>query len=481
MESYFSQFSHIYFVGIKGAGMTALAELLQSQGIQVSGSDTSEHFYTDEILKRLHITYTEEFASRNIKSGIDLVIYSTAYKKESHPELVAAEKDGIPVLSYPEAIGKLTAEKLTLAVCGTHGKTTTSSLLAETLRALGEDPSAIIGSKITQWNGSALAGKGRFFVLEADEYQNKLAQYQPFGVLLTSVSYDHPDFFPNPESYRQAFIDFVARIPKHGVLVYNGDDAEVIAIAKNARCTTYSYGFLPENDFQIHDYTPRPPEQFGRPGILQSFSLTKQDEPIGHFELSLAGRHNALNAAGVLALLTHLNISLHGAAKAISEFAGTARRFEYLGERFGALVYDDYAHHPEELQTTLRAFRELYPQKTIRVIFHPHTFTRTKALLHEFAQSFTDADHVIVLPIYGSAREEQGGVSSEELAALINTYSSNPKKAKVETKYTEIEKELEQLMGKNDLIISLGAGDAWQITHALAKKSSFVEASKDSL
>lgn len=471
MPSYFSQFKNIYLVGIKGAGMTALAELLVASGAQVSGSDTSEHFYTDDILKRLHITYTEEFAERNIKSDIHLVIYSTAYKKDLHPELVAAAKEGIPVLSYPEAVGKLTKEKLTLAVCGTHGKTTTSSLLAETLRALRQEPSAIIGSKISQWGGSALLGEGKFFVLEADEYQNKLAHYQPFGVILTSIDYDHPDFFPDRESYVQVYRDFVGRIPKHGVLVYNGDDAEVVGVAREARCTKYSYGFLEENDVHIHKYVPHPPEQFGKPGILQSFSLTKAGESLGDFELSLAGRHNALNASAVVALLTHFHLSLPGMKKATATFLGTARRFEYLGERFGGLIYDDYAHHPEEVRTTLGAFRELYPQKRIQVIFHPHTFTRTKALLHEFAQSFTDADEVILLPIYGSAREEHGGVSSEDLAKLINTYSGNPAKAKVEASYPDIEKGIEKSIGKNDVIISLGAGDVWQITHALAKKN----------
>ena len=469
MPHYFSQFKNIYLVGIKGAGMTALAEILVNAGNNIKGSDTSEHFYTDDILKRLHIAYSEEFAERNIKSDIDLVIYSTAYKKEEHPELMYALKEGIPILSYPEAVGKLTEEKLTLAVCGTHGKTTTSSLLAETLRFMNEDPSALIGSKISQWGGSALSGNGKFFVLEADEYQNKLAYYQPFGVILTSMDYDHPDFFPDFKSYINVFKDFIARIPRHGVLVYNGDDAHVCTIAKEARCAVLSYGFLPHNDVQITEYTPKPPEQFGRPGIVQSFTLTKEEQALGNFELSLAGRHNAMNASAVLTLLTHFGISVQQAKKGVAEFLGTARRFEFLGERFGALIYDDYAHHPEELKTTLRAFRELYPSKRITGIFHPHTYTRTKSLFQEFAQSFDDLDSLIILPIYGSAREVQGGVSSEELVDAINKY--NPGLASLGVEYVAVEKKLEDEMGKNDIIVSLGAGDVWQITHALVKKT----------
>jgi UDP-N-acetylmuramate--alanine ligase len=470
MEDFFTSKKHIYFVGIKGAGMTALAELLIARGVLITGSDTSEHFYTDEILKRLQVFYTEEFKEENISNDIDLVIYSTAYRPDNHPELLFAQKSGIQLLSYPEAVGKLTEEKFTLAVCGTHGKTTTSSLLAETLRAIGEDPSAIIGSQIRQWGGSALSGSGRFLVLEADEYQNKLAFYKPFGVILTSVDYDHPDFFPTFNDYLQVFKDFVARIPKHGVLVYNGDDSNACKVAESAVAQKISYGFLPHNDIQIGNFVPKPLNALNTEGIVQSFELFAESKSLGQFELKLAGRHNTMNAAGVVALLKHLVLPLRKAGKKMTEFLGTARRFEFLGERFGALIYDDYAHHPEEIMTTLKAFKELYPEKNLTVIFHPHTYTRTKALLHEFAQSFDDANEVIVLPIYGSAREEQGGVSSEELVKLINHYSSDKNKAKVESNYQAIEKNIEKSMGKETLVVSLGAGDVWQITHALAKK-----------
>jgi UDP-N-acetylmuramate--alanine ligase len=470
MQDFFTSKKHIYFVGIKGAGMTALAELLLARGVKITGSDTSEHFYTDDILKRLHIFYTEEFAQKNITSDIDLVIYSTAYKVENNPELLFAKEEGIEMLSYPEAVGKLTTEKFTLAVCGTHGKTTTSSLLAETLRSLGENPSAIIGSQIRQWGGSALAGDGRFLVLEADEYQNKLAFYKPFAVILTSVDYDHPDFFPTFNDYLQVFKDFVARIPKHGVLVYNGDDSNACKVAESAVSQKISYGFLPHNDIQINNFVPKPQNTLNTDGIVQSFSLSYQEESLGQFELKLAGRHNAMNAASVVALLQFLRIPLRTVGKKMAEFLGTARRFEFLGERFGALIYDDYAHHPEEIMTTLKAFKELYPEKMLTVIFHPHTYTRTKALLHEFAQSFEDADAVIVLPIYGSAREEQGGVSSVELADLINHYSSDKNKALVMDDYDAVQNSIEKSLGKNDIIVSLGAGDVWQITHKIAKK-----------
>ncbi|OIP59932.1 MAG: UDP-N-acetylmuramate--L-alanine ligase [Candidatus Moranbacteria bacterium CG2_30_45_14] len=456
-------------IGIKGAGMTALAELLTKQGIVVTGSDTEEIFFTDSILKKLNIRYQEGFDAKNIPDGVQAIIYSTAYSKEKNSELAVAYTRGIPVLSYPQALGMFTREKLTLAVCGTHGKTTTSALLAETLKFTGIDPSAIVGSRIMNWEGNALFGSGSYLVLEADEYQNKLAEYIPFGVILTSVDFDHPDFFPDRESYEQVFRDFVSRIPKHGVLVYCSDQSSVVKIAESATCQKISYGFLAGADFRISDYTPAEMGfVFDADVPRQTFQVSHNEQLLGTFRLKLAGTHNALNATAVLALCIYLKQDIERVRKAFEKFSGTERRFEYIGERYGALIYDDYAHHPEEIRATLKAFRELYPKRRLRVIFHPHTFSRTRAFLTDFAQSFDEADEVSVLDIYGSARETQGGVSSLDLVNLINRFI--PDKAF----YTPSEKELishfEETIGRQDVIITLGAGNVWEISHHLAKK-----------
>lgn len=464
-----SQYKHVHMIGIKGAGMTALAELLVKQGVEVTGSDTAEVFFTDSILKKLKIKYCETFDSKNIPKKVNLVIYSTAYTREKNPELAEAARMDIPVLSYPEALGLLTQEKLTLAVCGTHGKTTTSALLADTLRFCGTDPSAIVGSRILSWQGNALSGSGKHLVLEADEYQNKLALYAPFSVILTSVDWDHPDFFPDLATYEKVFQDFVARIPKHGVLVYCNDSAPVVRVAEKATCHKISYGTLPGAQYQISDFTP---EKLGFVGekdsFKQSFTLTHGEDNLGVFKLKLAGIHNALNATAVIALSHFLGLDAERVRIALEKFTGTERRFEFLGERYGALIYDDYAHHPEEIKVTLKAFRELYPDKHLRVIFHPHTFTRTKALLEDFTQSFDLADDVRILNIYGSAREEQGGVSSEDLVAGINRYF--PGRAALVSDTEELIKELEKTIGHQDVIITLGAGNVWEISHQLAKK-----------
>ncbi len=468
MAEHLSHFKTVHMIGIKGAGMSALAALLSRQGVTVTGSDTDEVFFTDSILNKLQIGYAEHFAPENIPADAQAVIYSTAYSKEKNTELAAAFEKNIPVLSYPEALGMLSREKLTLAVCGTHGKTTTSALLAETLKYCGMDPSAIVGSRIASWEGNALSGSGPHLVLEADEYQNKLAEYEPFAVILTSADWDHPDFFPDEESYSRVFREFVARIPKHGVLVYCSDQAAVATIAETAACRKISYGLLPGAEFRIHEYAPATMGFVGEADVIrQSFAVRHGDEELGIFRLKLAGEHNAQNAAAVLALCVFLKQDVGRVRKAFEKFSGTERRFEYIGERYGALIYDDYAHHPEEIKATLRAFRELYPDRRLRVIFHPHTFTRTKAFLTDFAQSFDAADEVAILPIYGSAREEQGGVSSEDLTNLINRFV--PGKAEYAPSATELGTRLEETIGHQDVIITLGAGDVWKIAHTLAK------------
>ncbi len=444
-------------IGIKGAGMAALAEILVARGVHVTGSDTSERFFTDEGLLRRGIRIQEEFNPDNIPSDADAVIYSTAYRPETNAELAAAfAKEGVPVLSYPEAVGFLTKERLSILVAGTHGKTTTSALLAETMKFLGADPLALVGSKISAWGGNALVGKGNFFVLEADEYQDKFRLYQPWSVILTSLDWDHPDFFPDPASYADAFRRLVERIPAHGSLVFWGDSALVANVAASSRAKKCSYGFLPENSIRIVEYEPI------REGIFrQFFRLVEGDRDLGQFRLRLAGRHNALNAAGVVAMLLSMKFDVDQIRVGMEGFFGTSRRFEQCGEFGGTLVFDDYAHHPEELKATLSAFREIFPDRSIIAVFHPHTFSRTKALLAEFAQSFDQADHVIILDVYGSAREVAGGVSSSDLVSRINRYQRD-KAIHIPT-IEEAISYLETSAKPKDLIVTLGAGDVWRV------------------
>lgn len=439
----------IYCIGIKGSGMAAIAEILKNRGIKISGSDTGEKFFTDEVLKRNSIPYKENFSASNVPDDAELIIYSTAYDEKNNPEIMEAKRKNIPMASYPEALGELFKEKFGIAVCGTHGKTTITAMLSESLRFAGAEPSAIVGSRVTQWQGSSLAGDGKYFVAEADEYQNKLQYYNPLAVVLTNVDWDHPDYFPTFKEYKKTFKDFVTKIPKHGFLIYCGDDADTDEIAKSAGCEILSYGFGEENDYKVAD----------------EFEIMHRNKLLGIFEIQLPGKHNILNATAAIAVCHKLGLDLEKVGEALKDFQGTSRRFEYIGKKNGAILIDDYAHHPEEIKATLKAARKVYARKNIWTIFHPHTFTRTKALLQEFSQSFDNANNVIVIDIYGSAREEQGGVSSKDLVDLINKY--NPGRAEYIPTINETIEFLKDKIGNNDVVISMGAGDVWKVVDKL--------------
>jgi UDP-N-acetylmuramate--alanine ligase len=358
------------------------------------------------------------------------------------------------MISFPEALGKLFNEKMGIAVTGTHGKTTTTALLSDAMKNAGVDPTAFVGSRVIEWGSSSLVGEGKYFIAEADEYQNKLEYYNPYAVVLTSVDWDHPDYFPTFKEYKKIFSDFIARIPRHGFLVMWGDSANTDEVACSCQCEITKYGFREDNDVVIK------PKVKSQKSKAQEFEIIYRDNNLGNFQIQLIGKHNVLNAAAVIAVCQKLKLDMEKVRKALRNFKGTVRRFEYVGERNGAILIDDYAHHPEEIKATLKAAREIYPEKNVITIFHPHTFTRTKILLQEFAQSFSDTDKVIVIDIYGSAREQQGGVSSRDLVELINKYDHD--KAEYIPTIKEVVEYLRDKINENDVVISMGAGDVWK-------------------
>lgn len=456
----------IYIISIEGAGTSALAVIYKNLGHVVLGSDNGDHFYRD-ILSRNGIEVFDVYDAQNIPNDVSKVVYSTCVGQDN-PELQESIKRGIPTLNYPEALAEIFNQKMGIAVCGTHGKTTTTAMLATTFKELGLKPSALVGSKVKDWKGNSLAGSGDYFIIEADEYQNKLKSYNPWSVILTSVDFDHPDFYKTFDDYKQAFIDFVKKIPRHGFLVYCNDDSDVVEIANQASCQKISYGFsegsmckIENFEFQINNF------QINN-SVGQSFEVFYKDGVLGKFKISLPGRHNVLNATAVIALCHKFNLNSLRIADALKTFQGTVRRFEYIGESQGAILIDDYAHHPEEIKTTLKTARNIFPQKNIITIFHPHSFSRTEALLTDFSQSFDNSNEVIILDIYGSARETSGNVSSRDLVRLINRH--DPQKSQYIPTIEEAIETLRDKISENDLVISMGAGDVWRVTHGLKNK-----------
>jgi UDP-N-acetylmuramate--alanine ligase len=456
-----SKLKKVYVIGIKGSGVVAVAQILSSMGIKVTGSDTHEKFFTDAVLRKLGIKYFEKFSAKNIPKDADLVVYSTAYNAENNEEFRACLERKLPMKSYPEMVAELFNKRYGIAVCGTHGKTTTSAMLGTALQKAGRDPSAVIGSRVIEWGANALSGKGDLFVIEADEFQNKLKLYKPKGVILTSADWDHPDFYKTFEEYKKAFADFIAKIPKNGFLAVWGDSVSTLEIASHAKCKVIKYGFGEDNDAVISNF------QFLN-SKLQTFDIKYAGKNLGNFQTQLIGRHNILNCTAVISVCNKLNLDMEKVRNAIREFNGTSRRFEYIGQRNGAILIDDYGHHPEELKVTLKAAREIYPEKNIIAVFHPHSYSRTEALLHDFAQSFDSANEVVVLDIYGSARENSGNVHSKDLVDLINKY--DPQKAEYVPTIKEAYKFLKKKIGPEDVILCIGAGNVGDVAEKLKEK-----------
>jgi len=454
----------IYIIRIEGAGTSALAQVYVGLGYEVSGSDDGDHFYGD-VLKRKKIKVLQSYAKKNLPENLDWIVYSTCVK-DDNLEIIEAKKRKLKIYSYPEALGDLFNQKFGVAVCGTHGKTTVTAMLAQILKEAGTNPSAVVGSKVIQWKTNAMVGKGNHFIIEADEYQNKFQYYNPWAAILTSIDWDHPDFFPSFQDYKNAFEKFIAKIPKHGFLVFCNDERSVIETAACAKCEKISYGFSENSVYRIKICEPRIVDRDAE-HKSQVFGISRAGKSLGKFEIRLSGKHNILNATAVVATACKLGASLEKIKTALKSFQGTARRFEYVGKRGGAILVDDYAHHPEEIKATLKAAKELYPYKNIITVFQPHSYSRTEALFSEFAQSFSASGEVIILDIYGSARESSGQAHSKKLADLINKY--DPGKAEYIADIKEAVKFLKDKINNSDVIISMGAGDVWRVTRELAR------------
>jgi len=461
----------IYFIGVKGVGMTMLAQFLAAAGHKVSGSDIKEVFLTDSVLKKAGVKVLSPFSARHLPAKIDRIIYSSAYNIQNNPELAFIKRQPerfkkVPLLSYAEALAKVFNDHFGLAVCGSHGKTTISAWLGYVLLRAGLKPNVLVGSSVPQFKGSALFGQSKYFVAEVDEYQNKLKYFQPRGVVLTNIEFDHPDFFKTAAAYRQVFADFIKKIPQAGWLVTSAGDPETKKIKRACRGQIISVG-LSGADWP--DYLAT---NIKEQGSYQIFHVRYKGKDLGEFKVRLIGVHNVSNALMVIAAAAKLGVKIPAIKKALSGFKGTARRAQILGKYRGALIIDDYAHHPTEVKATLKAVREHYRGKNIITVFHPHTYTRTKALFKDFVASFPNTDELIILDIYGSAREKQGGVSSAQLAAAIRRRNKMTGRRqavrhiptlKAATKY------LRSQLGSGDLLLLMGAGDVFRAGENLIK------------
>lgn len=464
----------IHFVGIKGTNMTPLAIIAKEAGFQVSGSDVEQEFITDAALKKAGITQFVGFSAEHITNQ-DFVITTGAHGGYDNVEVLTAQNKHIPIMSAGEATGnfmkgEIFNKKFTgISIAGTHGKTTTTSMIATLLRENKLDPSFIIGTgNVGSLGAPGHLGKGRHFVVEADEYAtepnyDKRARFlwqQPQFIVITNIEYDHPDIYPTVSSIREAFISFAKKLPEKGLLIACGDDEQIKILLKDLGKRCITYGFSLENDYVL--------DRVNVSGDQTFFWVKSHGVPLGEFVLKVTGEHNALNALAAIIIGLELGLSIEKIKKGLCAFTGSKRRLEFIGElQTGANVYDDYAHHPTEIKTTLLALRQKYPKKQIICIFQPHTYSRTKQLFQEFVSSFGQVDKVILTDIFASAREKQDAtVTAKHLAFAI---SNRHKNVFFLPKLTDVVQYINENRFRSDtVIVTMGAGNIYTIHSELS-------------
>jgi UDP-N-acetylmuramate--alanine ligase len=413
---------HFHLIGIGGSGLSAIAGFLLERGFQVSGSDQRPNEATDALAER-GVTIHRGHRAENVQ-GADIVLISSAVP-EGNPEIAAAEAAGTPVVKRSQLLGPLMRGQHGIGVAGTHGKTTTTSMIAIVLLRAGLDPSIIVGGRLslgpaegmpTLANISARAGKGPF-VIEADEYDRMFLGLELEVGVVTNVEWDHVDCYPTPATFTEAFQKFVGQIPPEGLLVGCADDPGAVALraALPPGAQFESYGLEGLSDSA--DWQARNLRQNAQGGFDAEVWL--RGEHVADLSLPVPGRHNVRNALAALAVANWHQIKPRLAAKMLRDFHGAGRRFEFIGEAGGVTVIDDYAHHPTEVAATLSAARMRYPTRRIWAVFQPHTYSRTQALLQDYAHSFEDADEVLLLDIYAAREKIDLGMNSEKLLNAI--------------------------------------------------------------
>jgi UDP-N-acetylmuramate--alanine ligase len=460
----------LYFVGIKGVGMTMLASFLSQLGYDISGSDTKETFMTDQVLKKQGIKVYPGFSINNLKEDCDLIVYSSAYNQDNNVELQELSKrKEIKIISYAQALSLVFNDYQGIAVVGSHGKTTVSAWLSYVLYRANKDPKALIGARVPQLKGASLAGKSDYLIAEVDEYQNKLKYFNPWAVVLLNIDFDHPDFFKTKSSYTKVFSDFVKKINKSGFLVYNLDDKKCQKLSTKTKAKKISVS-LEDNKANFFA------SNLKQNNLEQSFDIKinkkGKEKNIKNIKIKLLGKHSVYNALAVIASSLELGLNFKEIRQGLFSFTGTARRMEFLGKYKNMSIYDDYAHHPTEIKSTILGLRARYKNRHICVVFHPHTYTRTKALFNDFVTSFSEADEVLINDIYGSAREKQGGVSSQDLARAIKEYNKKEgikQKVKATGGLKATENYLRKTYKDKDIVLLLGAGDIFRVAEALLK------------
>jgi UDP-N-acetylmuramate--alanine ligase len=447
----------IHMIGIGGISMSGIAKILVNMGYKVKGSDATLSHIT-ESLEDYGIEVIEGHSSENVE-GSSIIVYSAAIKQDN-PELVRAKELGIPTIERADFLGEITKQySKTIAISGTHGKTTTTSMTSPCFIANNLDPTIQVGAQLRQLdNNNYRVGNSKYFVVEACEYFESFLKFHPKIAVVLNIEEDHLDYYKNFENIKSSFKKFVELVPKDGYVIINGDDVDCIDIIKDVKGKAITFGINNEfcswiaKDIKVND------------NGCYSFTAVSENENI-KIDLSIPGYHNIYNALATIAISASQSLDFEIVKKVLFEYTGASRRFEYVGMINGAKIYDDYAHHPTEIKATINAVKNIKHDK-LWVVFQPHTYSRTISLFEEFSTAFVEADNLILTDIYAAREKDTGEVSSEALALSINEYSNN---CTYISKFKDIISYLKENVKENDIVLTLGAGSVTEIGYMLIK------------
>lgn len=451
----------IHFIGVGGIGMSGLAEILRSMDFEVSGSDLKAGENMGR-LERLGVQIQVGHDAANIR-GADVVVFSSAIARDN-PELEAAMRSGVPAITRGEMLAELMRVKYAVAIAGSHGKTTTTSLVATVLRAAGLDPTVVVGGRMASLGSNARLGAGDLLVAEADESDGSFLRLSPTIAAITNVDAEHLDFYGSHEALKSAFVQFAERVPFYGLCVLCLDHPHVRDLLPRINRRYVTYGQSRQADYVVDSIVQQ--------GLETSFRVHRQGEAMGEFVVRMPGQHNVLNCLAVVAIADELEVPLDVVKEALATFRGVARRFTVVAEPLGIALVDDYGHHPAEIRATLNAARNGYSQRVL-VAFQPHRYTRTQALFQEFAQSFDQADVVYVSDVYAAGEAPLPGVSGGALADAIAGHGH--RSVEYVSDRDELAARLAAAAAPGDVILALGAGD---INRVLSRVEQAINARK---
>ena len=454
---FLGKIQRIHFIGIGGSGMSGIAEVLINQDYEVSGSDPSSNRVTDH-LKALGADIRHDHSAKNVR-GKHVVVVSSAIS-DDNVEVQAAREQSIPVIPRAEMLAELMRMKYGIAIAGTHGKTTTTSLVATVLAAGNLDPTVVIGGRIKNMGGHAKLGQSQYLIAEADESDGSFLKLSPTLAVVTTLDEEHMDFYRTMQNMKSTFLQFLNKIPFYGAAILCLDDANLQSLLPRIEKRTITYGLKSQANYTARNISVE--------GLKTYFTVYHQGKKLGKILSGALGRHNVCNTLAAVAVGMELSMDFPTIAESLKTFTGVQRRFEILKQSESLIIVDDYGHHPVEIQATLSTAKEVWPDRRLVIVFQPHRYSRTKYLMESFFSSFNDADQLLLLDIYSAGEEAEEGIHSQRIAEGVKEFGH--KNVEYIGSTESVIPHLQKILKPGDILMTLGAGNIGELSHRLASR-----------